>query len=287
MVSMIDRYLLRYFLAVVDQGNFSRAAEACNVTQPTLSVGIAKLEAHLGKPLFNRTSRRVELTPAGVRLAMHARIIEIEFGEAEKAVADAPVRKLVRLGLLNSLAPNRILDMLARFGPEMAGQVELVEGRQRDMYEHLVVGRIDLALTIVRPEGDRFGGELLAEEGYSLALPAGHALAGRGVIHPEQLADQPMLVRRQCELLSETSHFFTRHGVRPFFAARTTGDDRALALVAAGLGITVMPEGHAAPGVARARLDHFDYRRKIGLLYADRFDPAESPLVAAIRASFA
>ena len=59
---MIDRYHLRYFLAVIDQGNFSRAAEACNVSQPTLSVGVAKLEKALGRPLFRRTNRRVELT---------------------------------------------------------------------------------------------------------------------------------------------------------------------------------------------------------------------------------
>ena len=56
---MIERYLLRYFLAVIDEGNFSRAAARCGVSQPTLSIGIAKLEQHVGRPLFNRTSRRV------------------------------------------------------------------------------------------------------------------------------------------------------------------------------------------------------------------------------------
>ena len=56
---MMDRYLLRYFLAVIDQGNFSKAAAACNVSQPTLSVGIANLEKMLSRPLFVRTNRRV------------------------------------------------------------------------------------------------------------------------------------------------------------------------------------------------------------------------------------
>ena len=75
---MIDRYHLRYFLAVIDQGNFSKAAATCNVSQPTLSVGIAKIEKMLGQTLFLRTNRRVELTDAGARLASHARRIEAE-----------------------------------------------------------------------------------------------------------------------------------------------------------------------------------------------------------------
>jgi len=70
---MIERYLLRYFLAVVDNGNFSRAAQQVNVAQPTLSVGIAKLEKALGVPLFERTNRRVHLTDAGAQLLAHAR----------------------------------------------------------------------------------------------------------------------------------------------------------------------------------------------------------------------
>src|SRR3546814_1920653 len=73
MVSMIDRYLLRYFLAVVDTGSFSKAAAQANVTQPTLSVGIGKLERLIGATLFHRTSRRVHLTEAGSRLLPHAR----------------------------------------------------------------------------------------------------------------------------------------------------------------------------------------------------------------------
>ena len=72
---MLDRYLLRYFLAVVDHGNFSRAASQCNVSQPTLSVGVAKLEREVGAPLFVRSNQRVELTEAGARFLPHARRI--------------------------------------------------------------------------------------------------------------------------------------------------------------------------------------------------------------------
>src|SRR3546814_5358189 len=85
MVSMIDRYLLRYFLAVVDTGSFSKAAAQANVTQPTLSVGIGKLERLIGATLFHRTSQRVHPTEAGSRLLPHARRIENDFNLAVRS----------------------------------------------------------------------------------------------------------------------------------------------------------------------------------------------------------
>src|SRR5690606_23591082 len=109
-----DRYLLRYFLAVIDQGTFSKAAAACHVSQPTLSVGIAKLEQALGKPLFHRTSRRIELTPAGATLLPHARRIEAEFARAERRVRGAAAARVVRLGLVTTLPPRWIEGYLGR-----------------------------------------------------------------------------------------------------------------------------------------------------------------------------
>src|SRR3569623_1129129 len=186
---MIDRYLLRYFLAVIDQGNFSRGADACAVSQPTLSVGIAKLERELGQPLLRR---------------------------------------------------------------------------------------------------DRPAGIPLFSEGYALAMAADHPLAHLSVIAPEQLADNVMIVRRHCELLSETSRYFTAHGVRPFFAARTTSEDRALALVRRGLGVTVMPDCFRHLGVVRPALADFAFTRTVGVAAAPHADPVEmerSDVVQALRAA--
>ena len=76
-----------------------------------------------------------------------------------------------------------------------------------------------------------------------------------------------MIVRRHCEMLSETSRHFIERGVRPHFAYRATNDERVLQLVAAGLGVTVMPDCYVGAGVARPRLAGFDVRRTIGLVY--------------------
>lgn len=270
---MIDRYLLRYFLAVIDHGNFSKAATQCNVSQPTLSVGIAKLERLLDKPLFHRTNRRVELTEAGAQLAVHARRIESDFNLFERSMMEAPARRTIRLGVLTTIPSSWIAAFAKALASASAEErVELVEGRERDLVERLGRGRIDAALTIVREDGNRFESEILSSEGYALALSVDHPLAREEVIPAESLADNVMIVRRQCEVLAETSQHFTSRGVRPFFVARTMSDDRALALVAAGMGVTVMPDGFVADGVARPRLAGFDLKRDIGIMYATHYD---------------
>jgi len=282
---MIDRYLLRYFLAVIDHGNFSRAAEACSVSQPTLSVGIAKLELELCQMLFRRTNRRIELTEAGARFATSARRIEAEFLVAERAVRETPARETFRLGVLATIPTAMIEDFLVELGRMgSTTRLEIVEGGERDLGERLGRGRIDAAVTLLR--GDRPAGIPLFSEGYALAMAADHPLAHLPVIAPGQLADNVMIVRRHCELLSETSRYFTSHGVRPFFAARTTSEDRALALVRRGLGVTVMPDCFRHPGVVRPALADFAFTRTIGLVPAAHADPAaiaRSDVVQALR----
>lgn len=270
---MIDRYHLRYFLAVVDAGNFSRAAAACNVSQPTLSVGIAKLERGLGRSLFRRTNRRVELTEAGAALLVHARSIEAGFAAAEREAAGAGPARTLRLGVLSTVPRRWIVEVLAARRRAATGErLEIVEGNERDLKTRLARGRIDLALTILRSTDDRDNGLPLLSEPYSLALGAAHPLAGRPVLHADDLANEPMIVRRHCELLSETSRFFTARGIRPFFPARTTSDDKALGYVRAGLGITVMPDGFREPGVVRIPLDGFRFTRDLGLVFAPHAD---------------
>jgi DNA-binding transcriptional LysR family regulator len=269
---MIDRYLMRYFLAVIDAGNFSKAAAACNVSQPTLSAGIAKLEGLLERPLFNRTNRRVELTPAGAQLLDHARRIEASFAAAERDVRSAQALGTIRLGLLVT-TPARWAERLTaiRAGTATDQRLQYVEGRERDLAEHLALGRIDAALTLLRPDR-RFDADPLLSEGYRMALGPAHPLAGEAMLSAEQLRNEPMIVRQQCELLSETSRYFTARGVRPFFAARTASEGRALGYVRAGVGVTVIPESLAEPGIAAVALEDFNHVREIGLVYSPHAD---------------
>lgn len=276
MALMIDRYLVRYFLAVVDSGNFSRAAQRMNVAQPTLSVGIAKLEGLVGTVLFDRNNRRVSLTEAGARFLPYARRIESEFNRSVAAVQNVSPVRVLKLGILNTVSSAIVQKAIGEMiAADPQQRIEVVDGSERELVNSVARGRVDVALTLVGRGGDRFAEETLLEEGYVAALPATHPLAGRDVVTADDVADSVMMVRRQCEALSETSRYFTERGVRPFFAYRSSQDDRVLAMVAAGLGMTVTPHSHNAPGIWRARLNGFDLTRKIGLIYAGDFDHAE------------
>lgn len=279
---MIERYLLRYFLAVVEHGNFTRAAESCNVTQPTLSVGIARLEENVGQRLFHRTNRRVDLTPNGAQFAEHARRIEAQFNLAEQAMQQRQPQAIVRLGLLSTL-PSPVVAAIAQALGEIDGlRTEFVEGRASELTDRLDAARIDLAVTL-EPQGrHRAQFQPVATEGYSLALPASHPLAARKLIAGHELADNVMLVRRHCEVLTATSQHFTARGVRPFFAARSRSDDRILALVAAGVGVTVMPDCFTAPGVARVPMEDFAHTRTLGVLMR-KADAVPEAVVARVR----
>ncbi len=283
---MIERYVLRYFLAVVDQGNFTRAAAQCRISQPTLSVGIAKLEASLGQALFLRTNRRIELTPSGTRFAVHARRIEAEFAAAERDLQDTAPTKLVRLGIATTLPPSWIAAALGRARrASTTERLEVVEGRSSELVALLDRGRIDVMLGAI---GDDARGRVLFEEGFAVAVASDHRLAGRATLAVADVAEETMIVRRHCEALAETSRFFTARGVRPFMAARTVSDDRALTYVRAGLGMTVMPLSFASEGIAMIRLTGFDPTRRVGLLVAN--DSASriegSAVVAAIEETF-
>lgn len=265
---MIDRYLIRYFLGVVDQGSFSAAAVGARVTQPTLSAGIAKLETLLGQQLFDRSGRRVRLTEAGTRFADHARRIEAEFAAAERAVQATPPHRLIRIGVaptVSTIALGKALAAARAAAPDE--RIEIVEGRTSELHGKLDHGRIDalLGLGVARNALDDGGDVRLFEEGYGVAMATAHPLAHRASVTAEDIAGETMIVRRQCEALPLVSRFFTARGVRPFMAARTLSDDRAGAYVAAGLGITVMPYSLRAPGVAMPALAGFELTRVVGL----------------------
>lgn len=261
---MLDRYLVRYFLAVVDQGNFSRAASHCRVSQPTLSIGIAKLERALERQLFVRSNQRVELTGAGAQFLPHARRIERAFNESAVAMAlIGESAAALRIGILSSI-PGAIVAAGMKNVDLSSAPFELLFGTERELVGHLVKGRIDVALNLVDRGGDRFLEMPIMTEGYALAMAEDHPLAKADSIAPEALGNEPMIVRRHCEALSETSRFFTERGVRPHFTLRSTNDERVMQMVAAGVGITVMPLAYRIPGIARPLLNGFNTVRTIG-----------------------
>lgn len=264
---MIDQYLLRYFLAVAETGNFSRAARSVAVTQPTLSAGIAKLERELGARLFDRDRQRVALTPAGSRFLIRARRIAAEYEHALVELAEPAESSLLRVGILNTI-PNRLIGRALAEHRELSGEaLELLDGSERDLAERLERGRIDVALTVVRPHHARYRPEVLSRERYMMVLPRDHPLAGENEVLAEQLAQDRMALRRHCEALPEINRFFTQRGVRPRFVLKTTSDERVLSVIRSGAGVGMMPEGFADGTVSFVPVRDFELVREVGLLH--------------------
>ncbi|PKB14138.1 LysR family transcriptional regulator [Novosphingobium kunmingense] len=261
---MLSRTQMRHFLAVVDTGSFTRAAHALNIAQPSLSGGIAELERQLGTRLFVRERRRIGLTAAGNALLPMARAIEAQFHDAEARIGAVPVpARPIRLGVLDTVSTAWIEATVARYAGDRP--LELTEGGERELASALATGSIDLALTLLGG-GRRSEGTVLLEEDYCLALPASHPLAAASTIRATDVAGETMIARRACEVLGETSRFFTTSGVRPRFALRSAHDDRAMALVRAGLGVTVAPRSLGIAGVTMVPISDFGLRRRIGLV---------------------
>lgn len=284
---MIDGYLLRYFLAIAEAGNFSRAAKRVSVTQPTLSAGIAKLERQLDVRLFDRNRQRVALTPAGSRFLVHARRLAAEYELAVQELQHVPEPRVLRVGVLNTIPTAIVENIIVRHRHSGSSEVvEMLDATERELTERLDRGRIDVAITVIRPHHARYRPEALANERYMMVLPRNHALAEFDVVEAEQLAGDRMVVRRHCEALPEISRFFTEHGVRPRFVLKTTSDERVLAVVRTGAGIGMMPESFDDPLVRFVRVADFDLQREVGLLYATGSDMLRldaSPFIALVR----
>lgn len=288
---MTDRYLLTYFLAVAEAGNFSRAAKRVGVTQPTLSAGIAKLERQIDARLFDRDKHRVALTPAGSRFLVRARRIAAEYELALQDVRQSQEARVLRVGLLTTIPTAMAEELALRHRLNGAREaLELLDGTERDLAERLDRGRLDVALTVLRPHHERFTPLALRKERYVMVLPADHPLAGVDLIEPEQLAGDPMVVRRHCEALPEISRYFTERGVRPRFVFKTRSDDRMLSIVRSGLGVGMMPDGFSDPQVRFVRVADFDLQREVGLLFRPGGGRAEldaSPFVRLVQERYA
>ncbi len=262
---MMKRTHLRQFLSLVETGNFTRAAERLGMAQPTLSAAIAELERLAGNRLFLRDRRQVRLTEAGSRLVTHARAIEREFRAAEATFSNAPAPVTpLRLGVVASIST----AMLSSLMRSSAGAQPLVlaEGTDAELRRKLGEGQFDAILTLLRPEDADRPSLPLIEEGYRLFLPQGHALAGAAQVEAGDVAADTMIARRSCEILGETSRWFTQRGVRPPFFLRSANDDRCMEMVRAGMGVTTAPQSLTRDGLVAVRLAGYDFRRTLGLL---------------------
>jgi len=260
---------LHYFLAVAEAGHFTRAAERLNVTQPTLSAGIARLEDALGTRLFDR-QRGVALTAAGNRLLPQARAITEAWTGARADLRQMPTsRRPLRLGVLPTLPDRVVLALTMR----LAGRtVELVEANGEALQTRLQRSQLDAALTVLPPAAPSQRVRALHREAYVVAVPPGHVLAGHSRATVADFAATPFVLRLHCEAHAEARRLFAAHHARPPVAARTASDSRALVLVAAGVGACLMPESLIDTSVSAVAVTELRLERRLGLVLRPGLD---------------
>jgi DNA-binding transcriptional LysR family regulator len=283
---------LEAFLAVTDLGSFGRAAQRLGLSQPALTRRVQRLEAIIGAPLLERSGRPVQLTPAGAALLPEAREALARLGEAmRQAGARRAVRDLV-IGCLPTLAVRYLGPVLASHHRCWAGAVVVHDSSATEIRQLLVENRLDFALAAIGSERRELEVTPLREEPFFLVCPRGYHLAGRDSVAWAELAQAPLI---SIGPLSENRRIidaaFRRAQVNARWQTEVRHLGSAVALVAAGAGVTMLPDsaifGEATKSLARIPLVQPTVTRTIGLLQRrDRIlTPAARDLMETLRAA--
>jgi DNA-binding transcriptional LysR family regulator len=241
----MEMHQLRYVVAVARAGNFSRAAEQCHVSQPSLSQQILKLEEELGERLFDRMKREARLTPHGEALLSRAVKILEEVDAAKREASDA--QKLLRgrltVGVLPTIAPYLLPKVLAAFAEKFPG-VEIVV--QEDTTARLLklaqAYEIDFAVASRPIQDQRMEVKDLFTEELRLALPPGHRLTRKRTVRLADLEAERFIVMKEGHCLGDqVLSFCERRELKPTINFRSAQLETVQALVRSGVGISLVP----------------------------------------------
>lgn len=251
---------LRYVVAVARTGNFSRAAEQCHVSQPSLSQQIQKLEEELDERLFDRMTREAKLTPHGEAFLRHAvRILEeVDAAKREATAAQDLRRGRLTIGVLPTIAPYLLPPALIEFTEKFPGVEILI---QEDTTARLLKlahrYEIDFALASQPIQDESLEINKLFSEELLLALPPGHRLTRKRTVDFADLEGERLIAMKDGHCLGDqVLGFCDRRGVKPEISFRSAQLETIQALVSSGLGISLIP-AMAARG---AREDGLEYR---------------------------
>jgi LysR family transcriptional regulator, hydrogen peroxide-inducible genes activator len=268
---------LRHLIALADCGNFGRAADACHVTQSTLSASIKESEILLGAVLVDRTKRNVVFTPLGLEIVERARriIVDIEELACTARAAREPLSGVLRLGAIPTIGPYllpKVLPNLRRAYCQL--KLYLIEDLTARLVDSLHQGKLDVVLVAFPYDCGDAETAILFEDPFVVGLPANHPLTNRERVSAQKLASECLLLLRDGHCLRDHAlaacHFADRHHREAFEA---TSLPTLVQMVDNGLGITLLPELAVAAGLLSGTglvtrpLDSSDPARKVGLAW--------------------
>jgi LysR family transcriptional regulator, hydrogen peroxide-inducible genes activator len=237
---------LRYFCAIARTGNFTRAAQHEHIAQPSLSQQIRKLEDELGTRLFDRLGRSVRLTQIGEAFLPRAEAILRQVGAAKleiQEMAGTEQGKLV-IGAIPTIAPYFLPSRLATFAQQFPRvQVSIVEEITSELLNRIQAGIVDLALLALPvPASHCLAHELFRERLY-VVVPQDHRLASLQHVHLKQIENDPFLLLKEGHCFREnTLSACGRARLQPNVVFESGQFTTILAMVAAGTGVSVVPE---------------------------------------------
>jgi DNA-binding transcriptional LysR family regulator len=261
---------IRYFLAVGETLNLTKAAERCNVTQPALTRAIKTLENELGGELLRRERALSHLTELGQRMlpmlrdcyetALAAKMVAASIRKREIAPLTIAISHTVSLGRFD-----RLLRELARALPGL--QLTLRRGSGREVAEVLKLGTAELVIAGPLNENwSRLEIIRLFEEQFVLVVSATHRLANKDEIEFRELSSETLLINEGCELVDKIKVCLEANGILDTVTHRVATQEDLLTLLKAGLGVAIVPVGAAeADGVRRVELKHLNLVRSVSL----------------------
>jgi LysR family transcriptional regulator, hydrogen peroxide-inducible genes activator len=271
---------LKYLVALADHGHFGRAAEACFITQSTLSTQIKKLEDFLGVTLFDRSLKRVTPTPIGREILQAARNI-VEESERIRELArhaQEPMARTLRLGVIPTLGPYYLPHALTLVHKKHPGlRLLLREEMTPQILEHLADGKLDAGLLALPVADDSLRVEPLFYEPFFAALPAGHPLAKRDGLKVADIMGEKLLLLDEGHCLRDQALDVCGTGSRGREEVRATSLETLRQMVGMGLGLTLLPalSVDAAPRVSKKAVVIRAFKnpapgRTIGLVWRKR-----------------
>jgi DNA-binding transcriptional LysR family regulator len=265
----MEMHQVRYFLAVARTLNFTRAADECNVTQPSLTRAIKQLEAELGGDLFRR-ERPAGLTELGQRMhpllkqcydaAVGARSLASSFKSGEVGALRIALTHSIDMALLIPF-----LDQIKRQFNRL--EFRFLRGNSREVGEHLKKGEAELGIAAeIDPSWERLDSWPLFTEDFRLVTSAHHRLADRGTIELEDLRSEQLLARGYCEHAPRLTAVLREHGIDMDHCHEISSERDLIALLEADIGIAVLPDTSQIPQtLKRAAVGGLDARRTVNL----------------------
>lgn len=240
----MDIEQLRYFLKVAEHGNFTRAAEEIGISQPALSRSIARLEQELEQPVFERQTRGLQLTEAGVLLQGRAQQIVTLVEDTRAEITDDGVSGRVRVAAIPTIAPYFLPDVLRQFSDKFPAAVVSV---QEDTTDHLLKavsdGAVDVAVLALPLEARYLDIVELLEEELLLVVSPEHPLATKKQVRLTDIEPHPFVLLGEAHCLSDNIVTFCRQkSFHPVTVERTSQLATVQELVALRHGVSMIPE---------------------------------------------